>query len=89
MLALLPLAVFAFWIGIVPATFLRPIGPAVEQVAGPIDAEFQKYYAATPVVASTNPSPPSLTLRVGVAGPSDDSSIPTRSVSEGGASNAP
>ena len=44
-LLLLPLAVFVFWIGIVPATFLRPIAPAVEQVAGPIDAEFQKHFA--------------------------------------------
>lgn len=52
-LVLLPLAVFVFWIGLVPATFLRPIGPAVDKVAGPVDAEFQSHYAAAPAEAAT------------------------------------
>jgi NADH-quinone oxidoreductase subunit M len=50
-LALVPLAVFVFWIGLSPGTFLQPIAPAVEQVAGPIDAEFQSHFAAVPVNA--------------------------------------
>ncbi len=31
-LALAPLAVFVFWIGLVPGTFLQAIGPAVKEV---------------------------------------------------------
>jgi NADH-quinone oxidoreductase subunit M len=47
-LILLPLAVFVFWIGLMPSTFLRPIAPAVEKVAVTIDAEFQSHFAAVP-----------------------------------------
>jgi NADH-quinone oxidoreductase subunit M len=88
MMALLPLAVFVFWIGIVPATFLRPIAPAVEQVAGPIDAEFQKHYAATPLVATAHSASPSLTLRVSVDVERTGAATLTRSVSEGAAAKA-
>ena len=46
MLALAPLAVFAFWIGLQPATFLKPIQPAVESIATAIEPPFQAHYAA-------------------------------------------
>ena len=80
-LVLLPLAVFVFWIGLVPATFLQPIAPAVEKVAGPIDAEFQNHFAAAPSS--------SLTLRVSVAPAVRSPNTPTRNVSEGVAAQAP
>jgi NADH-quinone oxidoreductase subunit M len=47
-LVLLPLAVFVLWIGLWPNMFLRPIAPAVDRLAGPIDARFQEHYAAAP-----------------------------------------
>jgi NADH-quinone oxidoreductase subunit M len=45
MLALAPLVVFAFWIGLQPATFLKPIQPAVENIAAAVEPPFQTHYA--------------------------------------------
>jgi NADH-quinone oxidoreductase subunit M len=95
MAALLPLAVFVFWIGLAPATFLQPIAPSVEQMAGPIDAEFQKHFAASAVRAWAPLAPPlhvaGMTIRPEtVAEPVAHSrSLPIRRVSEGGPAEAP
>jgi NADH-quinone oxidoreductase subunit M len=45
-LSLAPLAVFVLWIGLAPGEFLRPIAPAVRQLAGPIDTIMQRDFAA-------------------------------------------
>jgi NADH-quinone oxidoreductase subunit M len=50
-LALAPLAVFVFWIGIAPGTFLGPVAPAVQNVTTTVSDRFERQYAA-----STRPS---------------------------------
>ncbi len=48
-LALAPLAVFVFWIGLAPANFLQAIGPAVKGVQEAVTEPFDEGYAsATP-----------------------------------------
>ena len=47
-LALAPLALFVFWIGLSPGTFLQPIAPAVGAIAAPIEPLFQADYATKP-----------------------------------------
>ncbi len=55
-LALAPLAVFVLWIGLLPGEFLRPIAPAVQELAGPIDKIIERDYAAPkPEVAANAP----------------------------------
>ncbi len=44
-LALAPLVVFVFWIGLAPGTFLRPVAPAVEQVTKTVGSRFKEQYA--------------------------------------------
>jgi NADH-quinone oxidoreductase subunit M len=44
-LALVPIAVFVFWIGLVPGVFLKPIAPAVEQVTTTVGERFERQYA--------------------------------------------
>jgi NADH-quinone oxidoreductase subunit M len=44
-LALVPIAVFVFWIGLVPGMFLKPIAPAVEQVTTTVGERFERQYA--------------------------------------------
>jgi NADH-quinone oxidoreductase subunit M len=45
-LALAPLAVFVFWIGLVPNTFLRAIGPAVKDIQETVSEPFERNYAS-------------------------------------------
>jgi hypothetical protein len=44
-LALAPLAVFVFWIGLVPNTFLHAIGPAVKDIQEAVSEPFERHYA--------------------------------------------
>jgi NADH-quinone oxidoreductase subunit M len=54
--ALAPLAVFVLWIGLFPGEFLRPIAPAVQELAGPIDKFIERdYVAPKPEVAANAP----------------------------------
>jgi len=46
--ALLPLAVFVFWIGLVPATFLKPTAGAVRAIIQPSAAAFAERMAEPP-----------------------------------------
>ncbi len=55
-LVLVPLAVFVFWIGIWPNTFLKPIAPAVNSIVGPIDADFEAHYARAIVAPTAVPA---------------------------------
>ena len=55
------LALFVLWIGLVPADFLRPIAPAVEQIAGPIDAFINRDYAKPRQTAAALPGTRSAT----------------------------
>ncbi len=52
MAALAPLAVLAFWIGLQPAVFLRPIEPAVREIAAGVETPFQAHYAAAAAQAA-------------------------------------
>jgi NADH-quinone oxidoreductase subunit M len=45
-LALAPLVVFVFWIGLAPGVFLKAIAPAVQQVTTNVGERFEKQYAA-------------------------------------------
>ena len=45
-LALAPLAVFVFWIGLIPGTFLQAIGPAVKEVEEAVAAPFDEQYTS-------------------------------------------
>ena len=54
-LALSMLAVFVFWIGLVPNDFLRPIAPAVQSLAAPADAAFQQRYSQSPAAEGAIP----------------------------------
>jgi NADH-quinone oxidoreductase subunit M len=61
-LALVPIAVFVFWIGLAPGMFLKPIAPAVEQVTTTVGERFERQYAtetasvARPVAPATQAS---------------------------------
>jgi NADH-quinone oxidoreductase subunit M len=65
--ALLPLAVFVVWIGVMPQTFLRPAAPAIEQSARGAREAFADHMSLLPqataaetIVAASPPSlPPS------------------------------
>ena len=42
-------------IGLQPATFLKPVAPAVETIAGPIEKNFQAHYAGKSEIAAQEP----------------------------------
>jgi NADH-quinone oxidoreductase subunit M len=50
-LALAPLAVFVFWIGLAPSVFLKAIAPAVQQVTVTVGERFENQYAANEQLA--------------------------------------
>ncbi len=54
-LALSMLAVFVFWIGLVPNDYLRPIAPAVQSLAAPADAALHQRYFQSPAAEGTTP----------------------------------
>jgi NADH-quinone oxidoreductase subunit M len=50
-MALAPLAVFVFWIGLAPGVFLNAIAPAVQQVTVTVGERFEKQFAANEQLA--------------------------------------
>jgi len=62
-MALTPLAVFVFWIGLVPNDFLQPIAPAVESLAAPADAALQQRYGRSENPNGVASSSPGLSAR--------------------------
>jgi NADH-quinone oxidoreductase subunit M len=55
-LALAPLAVFVFWIGLAPGTFLQPVAPAVHNVTTTVSDRFERQYAARIQPSATSPA---------------------------------
>jgi NADH-quinone oxidoreductase subunit M len=68
-LALVPIAVFVFWIGLVPDTFLKPIAPAVDQLTTTVGERFERQYSAETAL-STRPVAPASQASVVKAGAS-------------------
>ncbi|HKD35377.1 MAG TPA: proton-conducting transporter membrane subunit, partial [Pirellulales bacterium] len=56
-LALAPIAVFVFWIGLAPGMFLKPIAPAVQQVTTTVGERFERQYATEVASGSKAPVP--------------------------------
>jgi NADH-quinone oxidoreductase subunit M len=55
-LALAPLLVFVFWIGLAPGTFLQPVAPAVQIITTTVSDRFERQYAARKQPSATSPA---------------------------------
>jgi NADH-quinone oxidoreductase subunit M len=62
MLALVPLLVFVFWIGLVPGHFLAPMTQDLNEVTAVVEKSYDRIYA--PQVAETAPAPESTEIKI-------------------------